>query len=256
MGRFSCSVLCQGSPPLSLPFIIMLYSLGYYLPSRFSTVLLVQCHGCWGLGQGLMAGGARGWVASRAGSRVCWLFGFGVSSSSPPCSLGTQPPYATKALTVCTIHCYKFQKKCSQLCDTDMSLSTSFSKNCFRFFTKFQLNMWIFFNTAKCNVTELITKRACISHVVGSFYIIPCARIWITRFHVSEILASGFHVFLEEENLRSPFGQQCLHYTKCAGASGFHAFFHQRRFFDSEQLCVSKLPIYPSPHSTSCPKLG
>ena len=33
-----------------------------------------------------MAGGACGWVASKADSWVFWLFGSGVSSSSTPCS--------------------------------------------------------------------------------------------------------------------------------------------------------------------------
>ena len=48
-----------------------------------------------------MASRAHGWVASRAGSWVFWLLGFGVSSSSPPMFLGTQPAYAMKAYFSC-----------------------------------------------------------------------------------------------------------------------------------------------------------
>ena len=80
---FTCSLLFQGSPPLSPPFILyFLHSLIHHLPSRFSTVLPVQCDRCWSRGWDR----ARGWVAVRAGSWMFWLLGFGVSSSRPPCS--------------------------------------------------------------------------------------------------------------------------------------------------------------------------
>ena len=89
---FLCSLLFQCSPPLSTPLCYILYSLLY----RFSTFLPVQCDRCWGRGWGrvffffLLAGRACGWVASRVGSWVFWLLGFGFSSSRPaplaPCS--------------------------------------------------------------------------------------------------------------------------------------------------------------------------
>ena len=45
------------------PFVFVIH----YLPSRFSNVLPVQCDGCRGCGW-VLAGGASGWVAGRAGS--------------------------------------------------------------------------------------------------------------------------------------------------------------------------------------------
>ena len=83
----SCSLLFKAShphPPLLL--LYFLHSLNRYLLSRFSTVLQVQCDGCRGWGRVFLVGRARGCVVIRAGSWVFWLFGFGVSSSSPPCS--------------------------------------------------------------------------------------------------------------------------------------------------------------------------
>ena len=85
----SCSLLFKAPTPPPPPlFLYFLYSLNHYLLSEFSTVLTVQCDGCWGGGWGrvFLAGGARGWLASMAGSWVFWLSGFGLSSSSPPCS--------------------------------------------------------------------------------------------------------------------------------------------------------------------------
>ena len=80
----SCSLLFKALHPIPpLLLLYFLYSLIIYLVS-FSTVLPVQCDGFWG--GVFLAGGTHGWVASRAGSWVFWLFGFGVSSSSPPCS--------------------------------------------------------------------------------------------------------------------------------------------------------------------------
>ena len=79
---FSCSLLFPGyryppPPPLYYMFYIVLliiYPVGSPLFFQFS-----------GAGAGFFpAGEARGWVASRAGSWVFWLLGFGVSSSSPP----------------------------------------------------------------------------------------------------------------------------------------------------------------------------
>ena len=75
---FSCSLLFQGFPPLSRPFILyFLYSLLY----RFSTVLPVQCDGCQGR-DWVFSGGWDGWVASRAGSWVFWLLGLGSTENS------------------------------------------------------------------------------------------------------------------------------------------------------------------------------
>ena len=52
-----------------------------------------------GAGAGFFpAGGASGWVASRAGSWVFLLLGFWGQQFQPPMFLGTQPPYAMKAL--------------------------------------------------------------------------------------------------------------------------------------------------------------
>ena len=67
----SCSLLFKAPhpdpPPLLLSF---LYSLNHSLLSKFTTVLPVQCDGCWGGGwfRVFLAGGAPSWVASRAGS--------------------------------------------------------------------------------------------------------------------------------------------------------------------------------------------
>ena len=84
----SCSLLFKAPhpiPPLWLYFLyslITIYSVSFPLFFQFS----VTGAGA-GAGAGFfLAGGARGWVASRAGSWVFWLFGFGVSSSSSPSS--------------------------------------------------------------------------------------------------------------------------------------------------------------------------
>ena len=55
--------------PLQIPpfyYIYIFYSLIHYLPSRFSNVLLVQCDGYWGRGQGLR----QGFSGGRAGLQV------------------------------------------------------------------------------------------------------------------------------------------------------------------------------------------
>ena len=55
-----------GSPPLSLSALF--YILIHYLPSRFSRVLPVQGDEAGVCSRVVLAGGAHGWVASRAGS--------------------------------------------------------------------------------------------------------------------------------------------------------------------------------------------
>ena len=81
----SCSLLLKGSRALSPPLLLyFLYKLIHYLLSTFSTNLPVQCGRGWG--RVLLADRAHGWVASRVGSWVFWLFVFGVSSSSLSCS--------------------------------------------------------------------------------------------------------------------------------------------------------------------------
>ena len=88
---FSCSLLFQGSPPLS-PALYYIFNIALFSmypvgsPLFFQFSVMGAGRG-WGLGQVFfLSGGAHGWVASRAGSWVFWLLGFGVSSSSPPCS--------------------------------------------------------------------------------------------------------------------------------------------------------------------------
>ena len=78
----ACTLLFKAHHPI--PPLLLYFLLAYYLLSKFSTVLPVQCAGGWG--RVFLAGRARGWVASRTGSWVFWLFGFGVSTSSFPCS--------------------------------------------------------------------------------------------------------------------------------------------------------------------------
>ena len=79
--------VCSCSMLFKAPLLYFLYSLILYLPTRFSTVLPVQCDRYWGIGWSrvFVEGEARGWVTSRVGSWVFLLFGFGVSNSSPPC---------------------------------------------------------------------------------------------------------------------------------------------------------------------------
>ena len=90
----ACSCSFEGSSPHSPLYYYIIYIVLITIYSvSFATV---QCD--WGWGRVFLAGGARRLVASQAGSSVFWLFGFGVSSSNPPFSRGTQPPYATKAL--------------------------------------------------------------------------------------------------------------------------------------------------------------
>ena len=83
----SCSLLFKAPHPIP-PFIIIffiIYSLIVIYSVSFPMFFQFSVTG-QGLGQGFSVRRARGWVASRAGSWVSWLFGFGVSSSSPPCS--------------------------------------------------------------------------------------------------------------------------------------------------------------------------
>ena len=68
-GPFLCSLHFLGSPPLFPPFSsFFFYSCIHYLPSKFSTVLPVHCDRCWG--RFFLAGRGRGWVVSKAGSKV------------------------------------------------------------------------------------------------------------------------------------------------------------------------------------------
>ena len=100
---FSCSLLFQGSPPLSPPLHYIFYIVFYIGSPLFSQFSVMGAGARVGAGFFSLVGGARGWVASRAGSWVLWLLGFGFSSSRcptppPPMFLGTQPPYVTKVL--------------------------------------------------------------------------------------------------------------------------------------------------------------
>ena len=86
---FLCTLLFQGSPPLSrhlyFIFYIVLFSI---CPVGSPLFFQFRVTGAWaGPGAGFfLAGRACGWVPSRAGSRVFWLLGFGITISSPPCS--------------------------------------------------------------------------------------------------------------------------------------------------------------------------
>ena len=103
---FSCSLVFKAPHPYP-PFFIFyfLYSLLY----RFSTVLPVQCDGCWGRGWGRAFSWRAGHVAGLQVGRALGCSGcLGLSSAvpdQPPPSmfLGTQPPYVTKALIIFSV---------------------------------------------------------------------------------------------------------------------------------------------------------
>ena len=82
---FSCSLLFRGSPPLSPPLYYIFYTV-FYIGSPLFFQFSVT--GAWArVGVkffSFLVGRARGWFASRVGSWVFWLLGFGFSSSNPP----------------------------------------------------------------------------------------------------------------------------------------------------------------------------
>ena len=81
---FSCSLLFQSSPPLSPHLYYIVYIVFYIGSPLFFQFSVTGAGARVGAGFFFLAGGARGWVASRAGSWVFWLLGFGFSSSSLP----------------------------------------------------------------------------------------------------------------------------------------------------------------------------
>ena len=101
---FSCSLLFQGSPPLSPPFYYIFYIV-FYIGSPLFFQFSVTGAGA-GVGAGFFffcwwARLVAGLQVGRAlGCSGCLGLGSAVSVPPPPSMfLGTQPPYATKALT-------------------------------------------------------------------------------------------------------------------------------------------------------------